>query len=101
MWVRFDLTNEPWELIALTRQRHAGRSQRVSHYRYGTHPDYCFLMCVGTPVTGLIGRVVEVSIERDVGGPVLTVHRVVTAEDAEARYPSLQELVWRIRTNEL
>jgi hypothetical protein len=96
-FVRVDLTEEPWVLMAITSRVVRESSQRLYHYRYGTAPPYCFVTGIGMQSYDLIGHVAEVRIERDGGGPVVTAYRVVRGPNGERQvgvYPMLSTLIW-------
>ncbi|NJM05415.1 hypothetical protein HC891_03165 [Candidatus Gracilibacteria bacterium] len=72
--------------------------ERVAVYRYGKGKQRLFLLCRNNLRRGdVLSQVVDVTVERDVGGIVVTLWRVASDDDARDEVQSLSQLVARVR----
>lgn len=95
--VTVDLVSARWFPVAVMR-----RGRRRDHmYRYGTTPQFCYLICLNLRDHELLGQVAEVSLEQDMGGPVITIHRLLKEGEGGPRPPSLSRLIWPEMSREL
>ena len=72
-----DMPFDDWSPIAHV----ARRGTRTTYYRYRAAEGYsCFIECRGLRAVQVIGRVAEVTLEHDVGGLVVVVHRLIEGD---------------------
>jgi hypothetical protein len=85
---------ERWQPIStVTRD-----GERVAVYRYGKGKQRLFLLCRNNLKRGdVLSQVVDVTVERDVGGIVVTLWRVVSRDDDAEEAQTLSQLVARVR----
>lgn len=83
-----DLDEAPWQLLAVSREG----TLRYCYLHGGQ--QWCFVNCPARlRRRAKVGRVAEITIERDAGGPVVTILRLV-AHTTPGRSPALSWLLW-------